>query len=163
MSNLNYLVVLASFAFIISSGIFIFSRGFLLTRVARTEKSSCDKFYINFDDKTCLRDDKVSKQRSKLTSGTHLNFLFQQSSCHPDFSSLVKTKACFKSKTKIVLLIIDALKYEFGIYNETISEPLPYQNKLPIIHELNKRHPDKTRLLKFYADPPTTTMQRFTS
>lgn len=61
MANLNYLFVLVSFAFIISSGVFIFSRGFLLTRVARTEKKNCDKFYLNLDGKQCLSDDKVSK------------------------------------------------------------------------------------------------------
>lgn len=62
MAHFNYLIVLVSFAFIVSSGIFIFSRGFLLTRVARTEKRNCDKFYVNhLDEKSCLSDDKVSK------------------------------------------------------------------------------------------------------
>jgi phosphatidylinositol glycan class O len=37
---------------------------------------------------------------------------------------------------------------------------LPYQNKLPIINDLLKRDPDHARLLKFIADPPTTTLQR---
>lgn len=58
------------------------------------------------------------------------------------------------------MLLIDALKYDFGIYDENLTDPLPYQNKLPIIHELMHKHPDNTRLLKFLADPPTTTLQR---
>lgn len=37
---------------------------------------------------------------------------------------------------------------------------MPYQNKLPILDELRRRHPDQTRILKFIADPPTTTLQR---
>lgn len=61
MAHFNYLIVLVSFAFIVSSGIFIFSRGFLLTRVAKTEKRTCDKFYVNFNGKPCLTDDKVSQ------------------------------------------------------------------------------------------------------
>lgn len=32
--------------------------------------------------------------------------------------------------------MIDALKYEFGIYDENLTNPFPYQNKLPIISEL---------------------------
>lgn len=58
-SNIKYLVVLILFAFVISSGIHIFSRGFLLTRDSRTEKRNCDKFYINLNGSYCLSDDKV--------------------------------------------------------------------------------------------------------
>jgi GPI ethanolamine phosphate transferase 3 subunit O len=68
---------------------------------------------------------------------------------------------CFERKTKkLVIFVVDALKYDFGVYNESIKEPLSYQNKLPIIHELSKSHPEHTRLVKFLADPPTTTLQR---
>ena len=59
-----------------------------------------------------------------------------------------------------MILLIDALKYDFGIYDENITKPLAYQNKLPIINQLMQKHPDQTRLLKFLADPPTTTLQR---
>lgn len=60
MAQFNYLTVLILFAFIISSGVYIFSRGFLLTRVARTEKRFCEKSYINLNGKYCLKDDKAS-------------------------------------------------------------------------------------------------------
>jgi GPI ethanolamine phosphate transferase 3 subunit O len=66
MAHLKYLVVLTSFAFIISSGIYIFSRGFLLTRVARIEKKNCDNFYVNLNGKYCLTTDKVSKSSHVL-------------------------------------------------------------------------------------------------
>lgn len=59
MAYFNYLYVLVAFSFIISSGIHIFSRGFLLTRSAQTEKRFCDKFYITVDGSQCLSDDKV--------------------------------------------------------------------------------------------------------
>jgi GPI ethanolamine phosphate transferase 3 subunit O len=67
---------------------------------------------------------------------------------------------CFSRKSKVVILLVDALKYEFGVYDNNLVNPLPYQNKLPIINELLKRYPERTRFLKFISDPPTTTLQR---
>jgi GPI ethanolamine phosphate transferase 3 subunit O len=60
MGYFNYLFVLVTFAFIVSTGIHIFSRGFLLTRSAQTDKRVCDKFLITFDGKQCLSNDKVN-------------------------------------------------------------------------------------------------------
>lgn len=69
-------------------------------------------------------------------------------------------RLCFGRKSKVVILLIDALKYDFGVYDENLTDPLPYQNKLPVLYELMQRYPDNTRFLKFLADPPTTTLQR---
>lgn len=74
--------------------------------------------------------------------------------------SLTADRKCFARKSKVIVVLIDALKFEFGIYDENLKNPLPYQNKLPVIHELTQKYPDQTRLLKFVADPPTTTLQR---
>lgn len=41
-----------------------------------------------------------------------------------------------------------------------IKDPLAFQNRLPIIHKLRKNAPERTRFMKFIADPPTTTLQR---
>lgn len=60
MAYFNYLFVLITFAFIISTGIHIFSRGFLLTRSAQVEKRNCDKFLISLDGNQCLSEDKVN-------------------------------------------------------------------------------------------------------
>lgn len=62
MAYYNYVYVLLAFAFIISTGIHIFSRGFLLTREARTERRNCDQFFITVNGKQCLSDDKVSSE-----------------------------------------------------------------------------------------------------
>lgn len=67
---------------------------------------------------------------------------------------------CFPKKSKVVLLVIDALKYDFGVYNENLPNPEPYQNKIKIIHELLQQKPKQSRMFKFIADPPTTTLQR---
>jgi GPI ethanolamine phosphate transferase 3 subunit O len=67
MAYFNYLFVLISLAFIISSGIHIFSRGFLLTRTASVEKRTCEKFVISVDGNQCLSNDKVIKDLRKIT------------------------------------------------------------------------------------------------
>lgn len=67
---------------------------------------------------------------------------------------------CLPKKSKVILLVIDALRYDFGTFEPSLKHALPYQNKLPILAELMNRYPDHTRKLKFVADPPTTTLQR---
>jgi len=65
---------------------------------------------------------------------------------------------------KAVIILIDALKYDFCLHNSSISSPKYYQNKLPIIQTLSRPDPHSGlahgKLFKFIADPPTTTMQR---
>ena len=50
----NFVFVLVWFALLISAGIHLFSKGFLLTRVAQTNVSSC----INYDQYRCESDGK---------------------------------------------------------------------------------------------------------
>lgn len=40
------------------------------------------------------------------------------------------------------------------------KNPLPYENRLPVMENLLRKQPEHTRILKFRADPPTTTLQR---
>ncbi|XP_061468852.1 GPI ethanolamine phosphate transferase 3 [Rhineura floridana] len=61
---------------------------------------------------------------------------------------------------KAVLVIIDALKFEFAQYDSSRQEPRPYENKLGALHQLISLQPQHARLYRFRADPPTTTMQR---
>ena len=70
---------------------------------------------------------------------------------------------CLEPRAKVVLLIVDALKYEFVNWYETDTSTSYYRNKMPIVNELTKKYPLHTRLYKFMADPPTTTMQRLKS
>ena len=86
--------------------------------------------------------------------------LTEKSACHnysspyPDSCNLVP-----RQYGKAIILIIDALKYDFALYNDSIPLTLakPYQNRLPIINTLAR---EDGRLYEFLADPPTTTMQR---
>jgi len=65
---------------------------------------------------------------------------------------------------KAVIILVDALKYDFCLHNSSLSSPKYYQNKLPIIQTLSRPDPHSGlahgKLFKFVADPPTTTMQR---
>ena len=63
---------------------------------------------------------------------------------------------------KAVILIIDAFRYDFALYDGNLgeNETLPYQNKLKVIHEVMEKSPQQAALFRFVADPPTTTMQR---
>ncbi|TFK09401.1 secretogranin-1 [Platysternon megacephalum] len=61
---------------------------------------------------------------------------------------------------KAVLLIIDALAFEFARFDPAKARPRPYENKLGFLHQLAGSQPHHARLYRFRADPPTTTMQR---
>lgn len=57
---------------------------------------------------------------------------------------------------KAVVLVIDALRFDFAVPVPELAHP--YHNLLPVLHELAAG--DHGVLLKFVADPPTTTLQR---
>lgn len=61
---------------------------------------------------------------------------------------------------KAVLLIIDALTFDFARFDPAKDRPRPYENKLGFLHQLSSSQPRHARLYRFRADPPTTTMQR---
>ncbi|KAI9890914.1 MAG: mannose-ethanolamine phosphotransferase gpi13 [Vezdaea aestivalis] len=64
-----------------------------------------------------------------------------------------------KAFEKAVVIVIDALRYDFTIPVRT-DTPAPYQNALKVLHETAAGHPSNAFLLPFIADPPTTTLQR---
>ena len=63
--------------------------------------------------------------------------------------------------SKAIVLIIDAFRYDFALHDQNASESdlKAYQNALPIISELMQQ--GKGKLFQSFADPPTTTMQRY--
>lgn len=90
------------------------------------------------------------------TSSCDVNFTMKTD--HPEM------EGCWmhKSFDKAVIIIIDALRYDFAVYNRSLpaDDELPFQNKLKIIAQTLNDKPHNSRLYKFVADPPTTTMQR---
>ena len=113
-------------------GIYIFTRGFLLNRLVIPKNSTCN--------------DSIAKSTPLyLSAGHNIDACWRQ--------------ARFK---KAVLVVIDALRYDFMFYNESLEarNALSFQNKLGVIHEVLKTKPGYGRIFQFVADPPTTTMQR---
>ena len=89
------------------------------------------------------------------------------SSCHVDFTVKADQhgeEGCWMHKRykKAVVIVIDALRYDFAAYNHSLSanDALPFQNKLTVIRDLMDKKPKNSRLYQFEADPPTTTSQR---
>ena len=69
-------------------------------------------------------------------------------------------EGCWHPKTfeKAVVIIIDALRYDFTV--PFSGEPHHFHNALTVLDETARQSPDKAFLLPFIADPPTTTLQR---
>jgi phosphatidylinositol glycan class O len=71
---------------------------------------------------------------------------------------------CWHPKTfeKAIVIIVDALRYDFTIpFHPTDSEkPRHYHNSIPFLYDTAVEHPNNAFLLPFIADPPTTTLQR---
>lgn len=129
-------------------GIYLFTSGFLLTRLVLDHKSECALPPIDAAD--------------SYTTG------------NPD-------KGCWHPKTfdKAVVIIVDALRYDFTVPFEAQFEPTDlaaaatanpsevppvaprhFHNAFPVLYETAKKQPENAFLLPFIADPPTATMQR---
>ncbi|OBT55982.1 hypothetical protein VE04_03293 [Pseudogymnoascus sp. 24MN13] len=67
-----------------------------------------------------------------------------------------------RSFEKAVVVIVDALRYDFAVpVNGTEEQPvLACHNALPFLYETAVKEPHNAFLLPFIADPPTTTLQR---
>ena len=60
---------------------------------------------------------------------------------------------------KIVIIIIDALRFDFAAKIPEDKEQ-SYHNRLTTIANLLRNKKNNSRLYHFWADPPTTTLQR---
>ncbi|KAL9028353.1 MAG: hypothetical protein Q9196_003271 [Gyalolechia fulgens] len=67
---------------------------------------------------------------------------------------------CWHPKTfdKAVIIIIDALRYDFTV--PAAGNAHHFHNALKVLHETAVQQPDTAFLLPFIADPPTATLQR---
>jgi GPI ethanolamine phosphate transferase 3 subunit O len=110
----NGILLLVWVFFIHLTGIYLFTSGFLLTRLALTETSFCPGG-------TCTLEP------------TH---------------------------KRVVMLIIDSLRFDFLTDNPP-NPPSPYyHNILTLPRELTKKYPTKSFLFNSFSDPPTATLQR---
>ncbi|KAJ5545466.1 hypothetical protein N7535_006147 [Penicillium sp. DV-2018c] len=118
-------------------GIYFFTKGFLLTRMVLDNKSSCD--VLPFED---------------ILAPSHNTALGNE-----------QQNGCWHKKTfdKAVVIIIDALRYDFTVpfaaKGESDTVHL-FHNNIPVLYETAVQNPANAFLLPFIADPPTTTLNR---
>lgn len=150
----KYFFFLLWLSYLFVCGVLLFTRGFLLSRRTLVHKSSCIE---NLD---CGIYQKLSEEDpSIINKQLYLDCLDR------DQLKLRKNPdqfTCTKSNKRVVLIVIDALRYDFARYNRSLKEEelLPFQNRLTIFDELLTTVPNNSLLFKFIANPPTTTMQR---
>lgn len=81
-----------------------------------------------------------------------------------EFGDLIQKKQegwMEKGFDKAVIVLIDALRFDFVMpEDEAAGQDTHYLHSLPFLYEHSQAHPENSLLLKFIADPPTTTLQR---
>ncbi|KAJ1994403.1 mannose-ethanolamine phosphotransferase gpi13 [Coemansia spiralis] len=143
-----------------SIGLWLFSRGFLLTRMVLPDHSSASVLpYSHSSGDVAV---------SSLTDAS--------ASVHGWYPAKFD---------RTIVFIIDALRIDFAAWSEELdaklnikehpatdglggtrhdhrhtSRIMPYHNRLPVLHSLSAKFPEQTMLYRFRADPPTTTLQR---
>ncbi|CAK7222970.1 mannose-ethanolamine phosphotransferase gpi13 [Sporothrix bragantina] len=117
-----------------AAGIFYFTSGFLLTRLALNEQSSCAVSPLGAAG--------ISNHVSDPATGCW----------HP------------KTFDRAVVVVIDALRYDFtvpvGDSADNSTQAEIFHNAFPFLYETAVQNPTHAFLRPFIADPPTTTLQR---
>lgn len=84
--------------------------------------------------------------------------ILQQNECEVNFADMSSTNEadCWMDSRfeRAVLIVIDGLRYDFLAPNSTSPnpDPLPYRNKLKIVHEKLLKEDKHSLLYKFIAD-----------
>lgn len=122
--------------FLYIGSLYLFCRGFLLSRFELSNISQCNSSNVNVPES-------FSHQSFNLSNKAFCNI-------DPTF-------------TRVVILLVDALRYDFAACPPVTSKghPLPpYLGRLPRLCHLITDRPHESILYHFVADPPTTTLQR---
>ncbi|KAK9891009.1 hypothetical protein WA026_013342 [Henosepilachna vigintioctopunctata] len=152
----SYFFFLLWFVYLIVSSILLFTKGFLLTKESLNFNSSCSRYSDNF----------CSSLDVSLISNNENNIGFNPSCSADDkLENIIRNfnttpQICLPVRARVIVIIIDALRYDFTLMDTKNENKLLFQNNMPIIQKMLQDAPERTRLFKFIADPPTTTMQR---
>ncbi|KAE8153548.1 alkaline-phosphatase-like protein [Aspergillus avenaceus] len=120
------------------AGLHFFTKGFLLSRWILESKSQCSF--------------------PPIETGHH---------CVQVGAPLLTDSVCWmpKSFDRAIILVIDALRYDFTIPSRHLTPTgkqtnKPFHDSLTVLFETTIRKPHNAMLFPFIADPPTTTLQR---
>lgn len=127
--------LLLSFVYLHGVGIFLFTKGFLLTRFVLHQKSTCD-----------------------------ISPLQEYPQHEPVWVGGID-EGCWHPKTfdKAIIVVIDALRFDFTVPFEPKDNSTPthlFHNAFTTPYKTSVESPQNAVLLPFIADPPTTTLQR---
>ncbi|RPB01069.1 hypothetical protein L873DRAFT_1804425 [Choiromyces venosus 120613-1] len=126
-------LLLLFFVFLHGVGLFLFTKGFLLTRLVLSEKSSCDI--------------------SPLGSGVNWKGGDIAKGCwHP--------KTFNKAVVIVIDALRYDFTVPFGSEEDNSTGVRQFHNAFTTPHAIASKHPRNAILLPFIADPPTTTLQR---
>lgn len=125
--------LLLSFLYLHAVGIFLFTRGFLLTRLVLEHKSSC--------------------LVPPLPQHHHHHHHSSGDCWHPKTfdKAVVVVIDALRHDFSVPYVPVD---------NSSQAAPRPFHNALTVLHEMASKQPQHAVLLPFIADPPTTTLQR---
>ncbi|KAI9226988.1 MAG: hypothetical protein DHS80DRAFT_17891 [Piptocephalis tieghemiana] len=135
------LFLLTTHILLLGYALFVFTRGFLLSRTVLPDLSSCADSPVPGSWSSSSSPSPSSSSSSSVPPGCW-------SSQPPPYK-------------RALILLVDALRFDFTLYDPSLPEPIPpYRNKLPIIQHLLDTQPRRALRYQFLADPPTTTLQR---
>lgn len=144
----NFILYLVWFSYLILSAILMFGHGFLLSRKALSDISDC----LPLKEFGC--------DGRELVPSTAKGSCSDEEKIRRILANRGAPVACATTRHRVVFILVDALRYDFTEYDDSLAKPLHYQNKLPVLRETLEKWPERTRLFRFMADPPTTTLQR---
>lgn len=61
---------------------------------------------------------------------------------------------------RIVIIVFDALRFDFVAPSTFFKEKQPWMDKLKVMHKVASEKGSSARIFKAFADPPTTSLQR---
>ncbi|KMT11998.1 hypothetical protein BVRB_5g099600 [Beta vulgaris subsp. vulgaris] len=130
--------------FIHCIAIFLFTRGFLLTRTELPHYSNCS----DISHSSCFDSSSVSSSSSSSPSS---------SSSSQESNATCWTKPAID---RLVIIVFDALRFDFVAPSSFFPEKKPWMDKLQVIQKLAAEAGSTSRIFKAIADPPTTSLQR---
>ncbi|KAJ2787190.1 mannose-ethanolamine phosphotransferase gpi13 [Coemansia interrupta] len=143
LSARGHWIVSTTLVTALAVGFWLFSNGFLLTRMVLPDHSTAS--VLPFP---------------------------QPAPTNSDGSAAGKTCEWYPAKfERAIILVVDAMRADFATWSDEIGmvdsedrqhgiRPKPYHNRMPVINSLSAKFPEQTMLYRFRADPPTTTLQR---